>query len=267
MATAESVRIARLTETQFSLPDGKQLRRVLLQQETTLADIYWFKLIQYLGTPQNYDAGVPALYSLADFVTDLDPRYGYAYIGPGLVLSAHKRFDESNRLLEKGVPNSQRWEIPFYLSFNYWFELKDLEKGAAWMEVTSRTKGSPPWVLQLLHRLYSSAGQIELGIRFTETMIQSAASERDRDHFRRRLEDLRAEQALQFLEKACDEYQRRFGRPPWELKELEGTILQRLPDGPFEISPFDGRPATFLLEKRIKLGTLNDIQVTATPLE
>jgi tetratricopeptide (TPR) repeat protein len=242
------------TESRFFLPDGPALRRFSLRQETSLADLYWLRLVQYIGTPEHHQQKLPQLYPLANLVTDLDPRYAYAYLAPGMLLSTTGRIQESNHLLEKGVSNAPwRWEIPFYLSFNHWYELRNLEEGARWLKVAATVKGAPPWIGTLINRLYSSAGQIDLAIGYTKQMYEQAISEGQRADLGRRLEDLDTERTLQQLEAACATFRERFGRPPWTLKELVGTVLERLPEGPFEIDPLDGEPATFLLQKRIRL--------------
>src|SRR5690349_3704960 len=70
------------------LPDGKLLRIASAGQRLALSDLYWLKLVQYMGETvlakaQRWEA----LYPLANIVTDLDPRHGYAYYVAGSNLS------------------------------------------------------------------------------------------------------------------------------------------------------------------------------------
>ncbi len=255
--------------SRFFLPDGPSLRRLSLRQETSLADIYWLRLIQYIGTPEHHRQRLPQLFPLANLVTDLDPKYAYAYLAPSILLNTVGRVHDSNRLLEKGVPNAPwRWEIPFYLSFNHWYELGNLEEGARWLKLTAQIKGAPPWTATLINRLYSSAGQIDLALAYTKQMYDQAISEGQRADLQHRLEDLEAERTLQQLEAACATFRERFGRSPWTLLELVGTVLEKLPEGPFEIDPLDGEPATFLLQKRIRLNRPDEpAPVKAVPIE
>jgi len=103
------------------LPSGRVLRTVSCGQRLLLADLYWLEAVQYVG--ETVLAKVPrweALYPLADIVTDLDPRFGYAYqvAGSNLAGLAH-RYGEAERILKKGmaaVPD--RWSLPFVHATN-----------------------------------------------------------------------------------------------------------------------------------------------------
>ena len=108
---------------------------------TFVSDLYWLATVQYIGDPMADKRGWEKLYPLADLVTDLDPRHGYAYQTAGIVLSAAGRFDESDRILVKGMERGPPyWTFPFYLSFNAWFYRGDYAEGARWAE----PRGEPP---------------------------------------------------------------------------------------------------------------------------
>jgi tetratricopeptide (TPR) repeat protein len=158
------------TDQVIFIPDGKALRYFALGQQTTLADLYWLKLIQYLG---GVEGAQPKILGLANLVTDLDPEYSYAYMASGLVLAAKKRLVESNEILEKGAANAPwRWEIPFYLGFNYWYELGDWEKGAYWLKRAVQIPGRPPYLPVLVPRLLATAGDVDAVIVFVKAMAE-----------------------------------------------------------------------------------------------
>src|SRR5690606_23142032 len=73
------------------LPNARILRFVTSSHHTTAADLYWLKLVQYVGTEAALRAGWPDLEALAELVTTLDPKYGYAYQAAGILLSTVER--------------------------------------------------------------------------------------------------------------------------------------------------------------------------------
>jgi len=98
------------------LPEGKLLRVSAFGERLALADLYWLRLVQYVGETviarvQRWDA----LYPLADLVTDLDPRYGYAYQVAGSNLAGVAGlYDQADAILQKGMRNVPgRWSLPW----------------------------------------------------------------------------------------------------------------------------------------------------------
>jgi hypothetical protein len=85
------------------VPSGEAVRAVALGHRTFLSDLYWLATVQYIGEPKADQRGWEKLLPLADLVTDLDPRHGYAYQTAGIVLSAAGRLEESDRILQKGI--------------------------------------------------------------------------------------------------------------------------------------------------------------------
>ncbi len=93
-----------------TVPSGRAARIVALGNRTFLSDMYWLATVQYVGEARADERGWEKLLPLADLVTDLDPRHGYAYQTAGIVLSAVGRLDESDRILLK-PPTPSRCSI------------------------------------------------------------------------------------------------------------------------------------------------------------
>src|SRR5690606_31785146 len=124
------------------LPDADVVRWLSLGQRTTAADLYFLRLVQYVGNAVAAEAGWPQLLALGELITDLDPEFGYAYEATGILLSSRNRPEESNRILKKGfdaVP--LRWQLPFFASYNHWYLLDDLEGGAELLLRAARIPG------------------------------------------------------------------------------------------------------------------------------
>jgi len=247
------------------IPDGKSLRHFVLGQQTTVADLYWLKFIQYLG---GTTGAQPQMLPLARLITDLDPEYAYAYMAPGLVLASKRRFGESNEILEKGWNSVQsRWEIPFYLAFNYWYELGDWEKGAEWLKRAVSVPGRPPYLAVLVPRLLATAGDMDSAIAFVRTMAEQAPNEQSRKEFEHKLGQFVLERDLQRLEAAIETYRVREGRLPWALGELGEVLLGSLslPADAYGYEPTTGKVSCSRLEKRLKVNIPKNL--TAQPFD
>lgn len=242
----------------FYLPDGASVRPFLLGQQTTAADLYFLKLVQYIGTPMAEKAGWPQLLQLGQLITDLDPEYGYAYQVIGILLSVKKRIDESNEIFEKGMTHvPKRWELPFYSSYNYWFERGDLTRGAELLFRAAGVTGGPPWLSDLASRLYSSAGQIETALQFIAGVLATDPPAAIRDDLLQRRQELLIERELQALENGIQQFHLRTGRRPSSLRELSGTVMAFIPAAPdgtsFSYDPKTGEVSSPLLPKRLVL--------------
>ncbi len=260
--------IAITNEVRLFIPDGKSIRHFCLGQRTTLADLFWLKLVQYLGTPEAYRKGLHQLLPLAHLITDLDPEYGYAYMAAGLVLNSKKRVVESNEILEKGAQNSSRWEIPFYLAFNYWYELKDYIQGAHWLKKAALVPGRPTYITGLVQRLYSQAGTLDMAKQFTKAMLEETPSEEHRAELLQRLKELDIEEDLQKIERALAIFEKDKGRPAWSLEELIGIAPPHLlPFSPYHHSlqydPLTQEVKSPLLEKRFALPKMEEPVIEA----
>lgn len=260
--------VAKAVDEQVFVPDGKVLRHFVLGQQTSAADFYWLKLVQYLGEP----AGDPSrkIHALANLITDLDPEYGYAYMAPSLVLGMRKRFDEANQLLEKGIrAGVERWELPFYLGFNRWYEQSDFEGAAKWLGIASRAPGRPPWLPILVTRLLSTAGDVNSAIDFVRAMAEQAPNDAVRDDYTKKIAQLVLERDVQQLEAAVEAFKAREGGIPWGFSELPPAVIAGLtnPIEQYRYDPVDGKVECPALERRFKIKRPGEVNVVATPRE
>ena len=241
------------------LPPGDLVRSVSVGQATTVADLYFLKLVQYVGTPAAERAGWPQLLELAELITDVDPRFGYAYEVSGILLIGKHRFDEALQILEKGMERvPDRWQLPFFAAYVRWYELEQPERGAELLLRASRLPGRPAYVTELAARLYAHSGRVEAGLAHIEAMLRGEPAEPMRSELERRRTELLVELDLQRLEAAIAAFEGRFGRRPWGLEDLVKAGLiraePRAPDGSsYEYDAATGAVTSALLPKRIRL--------------
>ena len=215
--------IAEVTEREKlgPLPNARILRFVTSSHHTTAADLYWLKLVQYVGTEAALRAGWPDLEALAELVTTLDPKYGYAYQAAGILLSTVERIEASNEILDRGMENvPDRWEIPFYAAFNRWHHQGEFQEAGELMLRAARIPGRPAYVPELASRLYASSGSLDDGIALLELMIESTEDPLLREDLLRRREDLEIEKMLRRIEDRVAEALERTGRYPPTLELL-----------------------------------------------
>lgn len=207
------------------LPRGEQLRTVALGQRLLLSDLYWLKLVQYVG--ENYvgqGQRWEALYPLADLVTDLDPRHGYAYLVAGSNLAGLAgRFDEAERILLKGIRNlPDRWPLYFTHAVNKFLYQGDFATAAVYARRAAEVGHRPH--LALLAANLSLVADQDQEYQATEQFLVEALRQVDtpylREELEQRLAKVRTYEVLSRLERAEAGFASARGRRPHSLDEL-----------------------------------------------
>ena len=207
------------------LPNGRQLRAVSLGQRLLLADFYWLKLVQYVGeTVMARENRWEALYPLAEVVTDLDPRYGYAYQVAGSNLSglAH-RHQEADRILEKGMRNVPgRWSLPFILSVNKFLYEGDYAAAAFYARRAAEVGRRPHLALLAanLALVTDEEGEYRTAAEFLRESISQADTPELREELKQRLTKVETYQAISAVERAVRSFRERYVRRPISVDEL-----------------------------------------------
>ena len=241
------------------LPDGKLLRIASLGQRHALSDLYWLRLVQYMGETilakaQRWEA----LYPLANIVTDLDPRHGYAYQVAGSNLSGlANRVAESNAILEKGMRNvPERWDLPFTLAFNKYFYDEDFAQAAAYARRAAEIGKRPHLALLATNLSLAADHEDEYGTAkaFLEESISTADPDLRKD-LEERLVKVRTYELLSRLEKAVERHERVTGRKPFLLTDLIAAgVTVNLPVDPsggiFLYDPSSGEVTSSVLGAR-----------------
>ena len=236
----EAMRVGEVRDPTW-LPRGNLLRLVSMGQRLALADLYWLKAVQYTGaTVMAGGKSWEALSPLGELVTDLDPRFGYAYQVVASNLSGLAgKVAESNRLLEKGMRNvPDRYSLPFLYAFNKFYYQNDYAEAARWARRAAEVGKKPHLALLAanLSLVVDSDGEYQVAEAFLEDAIRQA-SEGESPDLRRQLEQrltrVRTFQVLSRVEKAVAAFERRSGRRPVSLLDLvTAGLLAELPRDP-----------------------------------
>jgi hypothetical protein len=219
------------------LPNGRLLRTVSGGQRLLLADLYWFKAVQYVG--ETVLAKVPrweALYPLAEIVTDLDPRFGYAYqvTGSNLAGLAH-RYEEADRILSKGMRSlPERWSLPFVMATNKFLFEQQYAEAAEYARRAAEV-GKRPYLALLaanLSALANTDDEYRAAVAFLDQMLAETDTPELKDELRQRRTRIRTFQELATLERAIEAHRVRTGRLPARLADLVPGDLGTLPVDP-----------------------------------
>jgi hypothetical protein len=219
------------------LPDGRLLRSASFGQRLLLADLYWLRAVQYVGETvlakvQRWDA----LYPLAEIVTDLDPRFAYAYqvTGSNLAGLAH-RYPEAERILKKGMKNlPDRWSLPFVYATNKFLFEQEYGEAAVYARRAAELGKRPHLALLAanLSALANTDDEYQAAVAFLDQALSETDTPELKDELRERRTRILTYQVLATLERAVAAHRQRTGRLPAWLGELVPIDLAALPDDP-----------------------------------
>jgi hypothetical protein len=229
------------------LPDAKLLRPLVLGYDAVLADVIWFRTINYFGAHYEGDHLYPWLAAMCDLVTDLDPRAEHVYRFGGLLLPWEAgQVDAGIRLLEKGIavfPES--WTLHYYLGVVRYLFKHDFAGATEAIDRAATLPDAPPAVVRFATLLDARRYGPETTIAILGQMREQATSDETRAILDQSILDARVAWDLERLTALIQAYRAREGRVPRDLGELvaAGMLNGVPPDlygGVYEIDPVTG---------------------------
>jgi tetratricopeptide (TPR) repeat protein len=218
------------------LPKGEYLRIAALGYRQVIADLIWLKAVYHFGERKQTKAGYRWVYHAVDVLTDLDPKFAMAYYAAGTILGVWSgQINESIAILEKGMRhNSDMWQLPFVIGYDYYYELCDPVRAAGYFRQASLLPGAPDYLPRLAARMTVEGGEPEAALEFLERMAEQTKDERMRDALKERVREVLSERDIRFLEEAIRRYTAQHGRRPRSLADLvQGDIINEVPRSPF----------------------------------
>jgi hypothetical protein len=131
------------------------LKRLSLEFDGLVADVYWIRALQHYGADRLDGAGAnqfALLEPLLDLTTSLDPFFTIAYRFGAIFLSEPPpggpgRPESAIRLLEKGIAaQPSKWQYPHDIAFVHYWHLHDPAAAAAWFQRAAAVPGAPEWL-------------------------------------------------------------------------------------------------------------------------
>lgn len=217
-----------------ALPSTAALKFLSLNQGPALADLLWLRSIQYFGQGNPYGQ-YPSLGKIITTVTELDPKFAYAYQFGLVVLPFMKQVEPAETLAtraEKELPNDGL--ITFYAASLYHLNLKDYKKAAALYEKASTLSGAPPASSYLAGiALASASGSIndrQAALAFWKAVYDNAKDDSERERAATWFAHM---QVVISIEIAAGQFKTAHGRFPLNLQELVDTgYLPTIPESP-----------------------------------
>ncbi len=240
------------------LTSGTALRRLTLAYHAVAADVYWIRAIQYYGgtkrqlgteqqvathsAPTGASAGrrdYSLLYPLLDLTTSLDPRFNIAYRFGAIFLAepypgGPGRPDLAIALLQKGLrERPDKWEYMQDIGFVYYWWRHDYREAAAWFRRAGQVPGAPNWLGPLAANTLTKGGDRRASRLMWESILQSTDVDWLRRAAERSLQQLRALDEMDALQRAVDRYASATGAPPdgW-IALVRGRMIPGVPVDP-----------------------------------
>lgn len=182
----------------------------------TMADVFWIRVLQDLdfcdserAVTVNKGVGLDSILSpvelksrcdrgwvfrMLDAVTELAPRFRLAhYLGATLLSVLNDDREGARIIFDKGVERFPTdWQLSYRAAYHYLFEIREPAK-AAGLLILAHKNGGPEWLPILAARLYSKAGQAELGRSVLLNLIEQQPEGPIADRARKRLSEIEAE--------------------------------------------------------------------------
>lgn len=190
------------------------------------------------------------LFVALDKATDLDPRnMDCYYFAQGLFSDIPPAIPVLNRLLEKGMrARPTDWYLPFFLSANYYFQLKDPVKSAEYLQKAALVSPNRDFFASLSARMLYEGNQTETAIAYLEAFIKDASNPAVREKLQRRLHAL---QAVFVLEQGVVAFAKVHGRLPRDLNAVVAAgLIEAIPADPYGgIFQLDGAGKVYTTSK------------------
>lgn len=229
------------------LPKGEHLKVAVLGYDEFAADLIWLKAVQHLGATRQSKGGYFWAYHAVDVVTDLDPKFLPAYVAAGTILGVWAGLlHESIEILQKGMrEHPDVWQLPFYIGYDYFYELCDPARAAPYFQAAAGLPGAPSYLPSLAARMTVAGGDPGAALEFLQRLYEQTSDPRLRGALEQKMKEVIVERDIRELEDGVRQYRARHKRIPRTLAELAAKgIVPRLPDEPFggryELDPSSG---------------------------
>ena len=241
------------------------LKVMSLGYDEIVADIYWFRALQYFGNPdiQKKIKKPELVYKYFDIITELDPKFVSAYRYGGMFLSdplplGFGRLDLGTLLYDKGRKhNPENFRIPLEQGFQYFFFSEDKETAAELFMEASEKPGLTENRKSSFKGMSASAlkkgGYNELAIIIWEDIYTNTTSEARKKFALLNIKELNTRKLENKLTEFANLYEKVYGNFPEDINDL--LILNEVKN-----LPKDHEHQDFYIDqenKSVKSPTLN----------
>ena len=217
-------------------PPAPVIKALTADHSQFMSQVISLQCLFYFGTLVELRRQMPdwwKIYRAVYTATRLDPYNMDAYYFAQAVLTWETGMtQQALELLKFGFAHrTWDWYLPFYISFNYAFFLKDYEKAGMYLAKAAELKPEVEWYATLAARYYYEGGSTALALAYLQEMIPAARNEAIKKRLVTRAQAF--EKVLQ-IEQAIAVFKERFQADPEDLERLVNAgLLERIPEDPY----------------------------------
>lgn len=203
--------------------------------DALVGDYRWLQAVQVVGNERaDLIGAAPTIQRLIEAVVAVDPFVDHPYRFASLWLTNDvDQVRAGNRILERGIAyHPNEWRNRFYLSFNHFFYLGDVEAAARELERVVNLPGAPRYVANLLARLRSEKDGLEAAAAYLGELSQQTDDPWKQAELGKALDEIETERRARLLDQARAVYRKREGRDIEKVEDLatgSAAILSELP--------------------------------------
>lgn len=216
------------------LSSAKLMKTMSLEYAPLMADFYWTRVVQFYGNKHvRGDANLEQLWPLLDITTTLDPNLIPAYRFGGIFLSQRPpggagRPDLAVQLIERGIKaNPDYWRLYEDLGFIYYFDLKDYQKASEAFLEGSKNPKALIWMKIMAAKIAAEGESYETSFFLWNDIYTTTTDKQIKQNAKTHLLLLRVREDCKKLDQLADEYEKRFGRHPKRVSELNQAGLMQ----------------------------------------
>lgn len=221
------------------VPDPRFARLAAVGFEALLADFYWMRAVQIVGSAQGPYGRSAQIGRLIDVVTTLDPWVDHPYRFAALWMTDDAAaVRKANELLKRGIEHHpDQWLNRFHLGFNHFFYFNENAEAAEVLAPAVGLRGAPRYLGRLVARLRSDAGggEIEAAAAFLRELQRQTDDPYKQAEYEKALDEIEAERRARLLDQARELFKRRHGRDIRAVEDLVTVpppVLRALPPEP-----------------------------------
>jgi len=214
-----------------------QLSRIAtLGFDALIGDYRWLQALQVVGHEKaDLIGSAPVIQRLIEAVVAVDPFVDHPYRFASLwLVNDLDQVLAANRILERGIAyHPNEWRNRFYLSFNHFFYLGDVEAAARELERVVELPGAPRYAGRLLARLRSQKDGLEAAAAYLDELLKETDDPWKRAEYEKALDEIETERRARYLDQAREVYRERVGRDIASVDDLvagRDAVLRALPE-------------------------------------
>jgi len=175
------------------LPSGQFLEQASLGYKNLVADILWFRTIQYYGGYRLGENDLALFQHLIDVITELDPKFSFAYLFGALIIAEDLgAFDEGIEVLKRGMYNNpDDWWLPFEIGFLNYVYARNYKEAVRYFNLASRIPGAEEITRRFAAFAAARGGYIEKSIAMWQELAETSNNKYIRELARHYIEKLK----------------------------------------------------------------------------